>query len=121
MRGIALFSCVIAVLLNEAAANNNPVVSIENDLVPCVQVTAYDVVQLNNLTLLNAAITVNQSIGYCGCKSAIARYHLYSEGQHLRSETITLKNSTNYSFVLASDNCEAVSQMLQLQLSCGSN
>lgn len=116
-----MLSCLIAALHTEAAANNTPVVSIENGLAQCVQVTAYDVVQQHNLTLLNTAITVNHAIGYCGCKSAIARYHLYSEGQHLRSDSITLKNSANYEFVLATDNSEAVPPAVQLQLSCGSN
>jgi len=107
-------------LVTTAAAGNLAVV-IENGLQQCVQINKTDIVQRNNLTLLDADISVLQAIGYCGCKSAIASYHLYSNEQHLRSEAITLKSSNNYSFVLATDDKAPMPEALRLQLSCGGN
>ncbi|PKM21053.1 MAG: hypothetical protein CVV11_06220 [Gammaproteobacteria bacterium HGW-Gammaproteobacteria-15] len=104
-----------------AAAVDSSVVTIDNGLQQCVQINKSDIVQRNNLTLLNADISVLQAIDYCGCKSAVASYHLYSNKQHLRSEVITLKSSNIYSFVLATDDKNPMPEALKLQLSCGSN
>src|SRR5690606_23231216 len=111
---------LIAMLLAGAVVDNSAV-AIENGLQQCVQINKSDIVQRNNLTLLDTDISVLQAIGYCGCKSAIASYHLYSNEQHLRSEAITLISSTAYSFVLATDNKAPMPETLRLQLSGGSN
>jgi hypothetical protein len=103
------------------AAAGNPVVAIENSLQQCVQINKSDIAQRNNLTLLDADISILQAIGYCGCKSAIAGYHLYSNEQHLRSEAITLNSSNTYSFVLTTDGKAPMPEALSLQISCGSN
>lgn len=104
-----------------AAAVDSSVITIDNGLQQCVQINKSDIVQHNNLTLLDADISVLQAIGYCGCKSAVAGYHLYSNEQHLRSEVITLKSSSIYSFVLATDGKAPMPEALRLQLSCGGN
>lgn len=104
-----------------AAAVDSSIVTINNGLQQCVQINKPDIVQRNNLTLLDADISVLQAIGYCGCKSAVAGYHLYSNEQHLRSEVITLKSSGIYSFVLATDGKAPMPEALRLQLSCAGN
>ena len=111
-------SSLIVALLTGNVVNNSAAVNIENGLAQCVQIEATEVTQQDNLTLLNAEVTVKQAIGYCGCKSAIASYHLYNGEQHLRSESITLKSSATYAFVLAVDNSSPMSEILRLQLSC---
>ncbi|MDP2716202.1 DUF2195 family protein [Rheinheimera sp.] len=116
-----MFVSSLFVMLLAGAAVDNPAVAIENGLQQCVQINKSDIVQRNNLTLLDADISVLQAIGYCGCKSAVASYHLYSNKQHLRSEAITLKSSNTYSFVLATDGKAPIPEALRLQLSCGSN
>lgn len=113
-------SSLIAALLGGAAVDNSAV-AIENGLQQCVQINKSDIVQRNNLTLLDTDISVLLAIGYCGCKSAVASYHLYSHEQHLRSEAIALKSSNTYSFVLATDGKAPKPEELRLQLSCGSN
>lgn len=113
-------SSLIAALLAGAAINNSAV-AIENGLQQCLQINKSDIVQRNNLTLLDADISVLQAIGYCGCKSAVAGYHLYSNEQHLRSEAVTLKSSSTYSFILATDGKAPMQEALRLQLSCRSN
>jgi hypothetical protein len=114
-----LVSGLIAMLL--AGVADNSAVAIENGLLQCVQINKSNIVQRNNLTLLNTDISVLLAIGYCGCKSAVASYHLYSHEQHLRSEAIALKSSNTYSFVLATDGKAPMPEALRLQLSCGSN
>ena len=108
-------------ILLSATAVDNSAIAIENGLQQCVQINTSDIVQRNNLTLLHADISVLQAIGYCGCKSAVASYHLYSNEQHLRSEAITLNSSNTYSFVLTTDSKTPIPEALRLQLSCGSN
>ena len=114
-----MFVSSLMLILLSATAVDSSAVAIENGLQQCVQINKSAVVQRNNLTLLDADIFVLQAIGYCGCKSAVASYHLYSNKQHLRSEAITLKNSDTYSFVLAADNKASMPEALRLQLSCG--
>ena len=116
-----MFVSSLMLILLSATAVDSSAIAIENGLQQCVQINKSDIVQRNNMTLLDADISVLQAIGYCGCKSAIANYHLYSKEQHLRSEAITLKSSTAYSFVLATDNKAPMPEALRLQLSCGSN
>lgn len=116
-----MFVSSLIVMLLTGSAVDNSAVAIENGLQQCVQINKSDIVRRNNLTLLDADISVLQAIGYCGCKSAVAGYHLYSNEQHLRSEAITLNNSNTYSFVLAIDGKAPMSEALRLQLSCDSN
>lgn len=116
-----MFVSSLMPILLSATAVDSSAVAIENGLQQCVLINNSAIVQRNNLTLLDTDISILQSLGYCGCKSAIANYHLYSKEQHLRSEAITLKSSTAYSFVLATDNKAPMQEALRLQISCGSN
>lgn len=118
MEGLMFASSLIVALLTGNVVNNSAAVNIENGLAQCVQISTSDITQLLNLTLLNADISVTQAIAYCGCKSAIASYHLYNGEQHLRSESIALKSSATYAFVLAADNSSPMPETLRLQLSC---
>ncbi|MBU1309982.1 MAG: DUF2195 family protein [Gammaproteobacteria bacterium] len=113
-----MFASSLMLMLLPAIAFDSAAVAIENGLQQCVQINKSDIVQRNNITLLDADISVLQAIGYCGCKSAVASYHLYNKEQHLRSEAITLKSSNTYSFVLAVDDKAPISESLRLQLSC---
>lgn len=114
-------SLILMLLTSSPVASSSSNVTIDNGLQECVQINKSDIVQRNNLTLLDADISVLQAIGYCGCKSAVAGYHLYSNEQHLRSEAITLKSSGIYSFVLATYGKAPMQEALRLQLSCGGN
>ena len=116
-----MFVSSLMLILLSATAVDSSAIAIENGLQQCVQINKSDIVQRNNMTLLDADISVLQAIGYCGCKSAVAGYHLYSNELHLRSEAVTLKSSNTYSFVLATDGKAPIPEALRLQLSCGSN
>ncbi|MCD0505840.1 DUF2195 family protein [Bordetella petrii] len=106
-----------------AAAQAAGAVKVENALAQCVAVQPGMRTVTDGQLLLQADLEVKQSIGRCGCKSAIATYtsRVELEGQHrsfLQSGSIAIKQSGSRTLTLASDDQLVGDRTVVLSLGC---
>lgn len=91
--GAAMLACACAtagVGPSVSAANETTTASVHflNDLDGCVKLTAGDVEKVHNLLLVSTQLQVLQSIGECGCKSAVMSYRARLNGRPASSADI---------------------------------
>lgn len=99
---------------------NNQQVLLENGLEKCVKAGAITLAERNNLLLAETDLTLLQSIGYCGCKSAVASYAVVNDQDLIRHETFILKDSRRMSFIISNDILRhSEVSGINLRLSCG--
>ncbi len=73
---------------------------IENDLKDCVTISSTSRVERNNLTLIDADLSLKSTIGECGCKSALASYTVVENGNVQHRASFPLIESRTVSFVV---------------------
>ncbi|MFC3150613.1 DUF2195 family protein [Litoribrevibacter euphylliae] len=99
---------------------NEQQVLLENGLEKCVKAGAITLSERNNLLLAETDLTLLQSIGYCGCKSAVASYAVVDDEELIRHEMFILKDSRRMSFVISNDILrDSEVSGVNVRLSCG--
>ncbi|MBO9356838.1 DUF2195 family protein [Bordetella petrii] len=116
-------AAVLAAALCGLAARASGSVEVENALAACVDVRPGMRATTDGQVLLQAGLDVKQSIGRCGCKSAIATYTSQVEldgGQRgfLQSGSLHVKQSGTRTLTLASDEKLVGDRSMVLSLGC---
>ncbi|MBV7483534.1 DUF2195 family protein [Bordetella sp. BOR01] len=116
-------AAVLAAALCGAAAHASGSIKLENALAACVDVQPGMRATTDGQVLLQAGLQVKQSIGSCGCKSAIATYtsRVELEGGHrsfLQSGALRVKQSGSHTLTLASDEKLVGDRDVVLSLGC---
>ncbi|HDM8230479.1 TPA: DUF2195 family protein [Vibrio campbellii] len=93
----------------------------ENILSNCVSIESSDVYSHNNLTLVNMRLTLDKSIGSCGCKSAIASLTFESIPFGAFTFDFALIKSRTISVPLVLDNKLNNIRSIKGALACGNN
>src|SRR3546814_12391262 len=101
-------AAVLAAMACAATAHASGSLKVENALAGCVDVRPGMRATTDGQVLLQAGLDVKQSIGACGCKSAIATYtsQVELDGGHrgfLQSGALRIKQSGAHHLQLASD------------------
>lgn len=90
-------SCTIA-----EPKENISSIKINSVLKQCVSFDNQRLTKHLNTTLLNIDYTHQQSIGYCGCKSSLAKYQVLSQSQSISSGLLTFpKKETQLNITLS--------------------
>ena len=116
-------AALLAAVLCGTAAHAAGSVKLENALAACVDVRPGMRTTTDGQVLMQAGLDVKQSIGRCGCKSAIATYTSRVEldgGQRsfLQSGSLRIKQSGSHTLTLASDEQLAGDGNVVLSLGC---
>ncbi|HHY0457697.1 TPA: DUF2195 family protein [Vibrio parahaemolyticus] len=93
----------------------------ENILSNCVSIESSEVYNHNNLTLVNMTLTLDKSIGSCGCKSAIASLTFESIPFGASTFDFALNKSRIISVPLVFDNKLNNVRSIKVALACGNN
>ena len=93
---------VLLVLALPACAAQRPLI-IVNDLQNCVALERGELVKHGNLLLYDVQLKVPESIGHCGCKSAVASYRVFDGERPVRFERLVLKESRQAYLLIDSD------------------
>ena len=89
----------------------------DNTLNQCVVIKDYSSNTIKNTVLLNVEYEQFQSIGHCGCKSALAQYRVNSEHQELATGLLDFRNSNSLNLTLS--NTESLlASSLAIEITC---
>jgi hypothetical protein len=100
---------------------------VTENLRPCIDIRAGDERDYQNLTVKEVDIEVRQSIGECGCKSAVLGYSVYAlrkDGKRmhkvlLNSNRVTAMQSRKALLVLSADNSDhLVANDILIEIGC---
>ncbi|SRR5690606_31284312 len=116
-------AAALAAMACAAAAQAAGAIKVENALAACVDVQPGMRATTDGQVLLQAALDVKQSIGRCGCKSAIATYasHVELDDGHrsfLQRGALRVKQSGARTLTLASDEKLVGDRNVVLSLGC---
>ncbi|HYG42193.1 MAG TPA: DUF2195 family protein [Bordetella sp.] len=116
-------AAVLAAVLCGTAAHAAGSIKLENALAACVDVRPGMRTTTDGQVLLQAGLDLKQSIGRCGCKSAIATYtsQVELDGGHrsfLQSGALRVKQSGPHTLTLASDEKLVGDRNVVLSLGC---
>nr|WP_086939393.1 DUF2195 family protein [Thaumasiovibrio occultus] len=114
-RTCALLLCCVS-FAAFAQQTESRVVDVENTLSECVLVERSDSYDHNNLTLVDFTLTLEQNIGLCGCKSAMAHITLDSGSS---SVAFALDRTRTISVPLVHDNTLVNVSSITGALTCG--
>lgn len=120
---LRLAAALLATALCSPAAQAAGSIKLENALAACVAVSPGMRTTTDGQVLIQAGLDVKQSIGRCGCKSAIATYTSRVElddGQRgfLQSGALRIKQSGTHTLTLASDEALVGDRDVVLSLGC---
>ncbi|GAA4359501.1 DUF2195 family protein [Kangiella marina] len=108
-------SCTIA----ETITENKDVYTIENSLKACVSLAQKEAPHTyNNTTLLLVDPTIHKSIAYCGCKSALAQYRVYSPNQNIASGLLDFRSQEKVNLTLSNTTSLLNQDNITISLSC---
>lgn len=103
------FATLVLITSSCSVANKGTVdkktITFDNSLAKCISIGEYSIQKVQNTSLLDFKYITEQSIAYCGCKSALAQYRVFDPHQELatglidfqdrESLVITLSNTTS--------------------------
>ena len=111
---------ILSVLgFSTACSANTSSLEINNQLEHCVSVAPGGYQLHKNLHLYSLDFSVTQSIGYCGCKSALASVTVYQQGNYLMTQTVKLKASRSINVLLSPDEAAFNLAEYSINISCG--
>ncbi|WP_114217224.1 DUF2195 family protein [Ochrobactrum sp. 3-3] len=116
----ALFICVISTV--HAASSEAVEIDFQNGLSACVGLKPGQVKRQANIVSFDARLSLHQSIGRCGCMSALLNYTASVEvngvRQKLQRGIISLAREGDRTLILASDQNLIAGKDVRVELSC---
>lgn len=117
---LKLFMFGLSFLLGSLALANEKSIPFINELAECVDVGKVSLVERNDILFIEGSLSLLQSIGYCGCQSALASYSVVNGDYVIGYGTFVLKESRTMSFTISSDSKQkGDSSSVEFRLSCG--
>ena len=111
MKKLSLTAAFLVVGLINTSCETRPVLEgdtllksslqIDNSLKQCISVDSHSIKQVENTRLLKINYNTKQSIGYCGCKSALAQYRVFISNQELSAGLIDFRDNDSLSLTLS--------------------
>jgi hypothetical protein len=117
---VAVFVCAIST--GQAVSGESVEIDLRNGLSACVDLKPGQVKRQANIVSFDARFSLHQSIGMCGCMSALVNYTTSGEvnGTHqkLQQATISLAREGDRTLILASVQKLVEGKDVRVELSC---
>lgn len=117
---VAVFLCAISA--GQAASGDAVEIDLQNGLSACVDLKPGQVKRQANIVSFDARLSLHQSIGRCGCMSALVNYTASVEvngiRQKLQQGIISLAREGDRTLILASDLNLIAGKNVRVELSC---
>lgn len=117
---VAVFLCAISA--GQAASGDAVEIDLQNGLSSCVDLKPGQVKRQANIVSFDARFNLHQSIGLCGCMSALVNFTASVDvngiRQKLQQGIISLAREGDKTLILASDQNLIAGQDVRVELSC---
>jgi hypothetical protein len=115
---VALTLTISSCSAKEAIESPQTQIEFDNSLKQCISVHSHSIKQVENTRLLKINYNTKQSIGYCGCKSALAQYRTFTPHQELSAGLIDFREKKSLNLTLSNTDILLTEAPVTVSFSC---